>query len=134
MPGQKVRASAHPQFDEALKAIRQSIKRVENVNDDHVALWKMVEDALAAQGYVLVSSISAEEVRSVVRKHTGCKVLPTGFSDDEIVRELRSYVRRYRESQHFTRGMNVIKRGDALELAQRAGLTWSSLSQAPDGE
>jgi hypothetical protein len=130
----RVPATRSPQFKEARKVIRKSIKRVEKANDDPVALWKMVEEALAAQGYVLVYAISAEEVRSVVRKHTGCKELPAGFSDDEIVRVLRFHVRRYRECQHLMRGMNVITRGVALKLAHRAGLKWWSVSKPPDAE
>lgn len=127
----KMRATAGPQFKEACEVIRNSIKRVERANDDRAALWKMVEEALAAQGYVLVYAVSAEEVRSVVRKHTGCKQLPAGFSDDEIVRELRFHVRRYSKSTYFMRGINVTIRGVALKLADRAGLeTWSVAKSA----
>jgi hypothetical protein len=119
-----VPASAHPQFKEARTVLRKFINRVEKANSDPAAAWKLIEQGMAEQGHVLVWSASAEEVRRLVRTKTGCKELPTGFSDKEILKELRIYLRRYGGGMHFRDPLRFVIWSVAYHLATQAGLKW----------
>ncbi len=119
-----VPASADPQFKEARTILRKVIKRVEKANNDPAAAWRLIHEAIAAQGHVLVWAASAEEVRSSFKMHTGGQELPAGFSDKEIVKKLKSYVGWYGRTMSFRSSMEYIESSVARDLATRAGLKW----------
>jgi hypothetical protein len=115
-----------PHFKEARALLRKFIKRVEKGNNEPAAAMRMIHEAMVEQGHVLVWSASAEEVRRFVRLCTGCEKLPPGFSNMEIVKELKPYVRRYVHSWECNKSKQLMTWSVAHDMAIRAGLEWKA--------
>jgi hypothetical protein len=118
-----VPASAYHDFKQAREILNKLVKRIEMANDHPPTAWKMIHQALAGQGHVLAWSIPVEDLRSVVREHTGCRKLPAGFSDEELIKEIKSELRRYGTPPDVRPGSFMLTL--AGKLAIRAGLSWS---------
>jgi hypothetical protein len=118
-------ASADSHFKEARREIGRLIKLVEKANNNPAAFWKRVNQSLAENGYVCVMHVSAEDVRSFAMKNSSCNQLPSGFSDEEIIKEVKSIARRESGMWSARSLARRLVRLTAFELSKRAGLEWS---------
>jgi hypothetical protein len=117
-----VPATKFPEFKQARSILGSFIKRLEIANNHPPTAWRMIHQALAGQGHVLAWSISTEDLRSVVRDCSGCNELPAGFSDEELIKEIKSELRRYGNPPDVTPGFFMWRL--ASKLARQAGLSW----------
>jgi hypothetical protein len=118
-----VPASTVPEFKQARSILGGLIKRIEIANHHPAVAWRMIHQALAGQGHVLAWSISAEDLRSVVRERTGGKELPPKFSNEELIKDIKSELRQYGRPPDVTPRLFMVRL--ARKLAMRAGLSWS---------